>query len=62
MSKCRMDERKMLQAETLHPFVMAGLDPAIHVFFASARQERRGCPASQASLRGLRKADRYGRA
>src|SRR5438105_9292124 len=35
---------------------MAGLDLAIHVFFASARQERRGCPASQTSLRSLRKA------
>jgi len=23
---------------------MAGLDPAIHVLFGAARQERRGCP------------------
>jgi hypothetical protein len=41
--------------------VMAGLVPAIHVFLA-ALASRRGCPASQTSLRGLRKADRSGRA
>ena len=33
---------------------MAGLVPAIHVLIVSALQ-RRGCPASQTSLRSLRK-------
>jgi hypothetical protein len=34
---------------------MAGLVPAIHVFLND--KERRGCPASQTSLRSLRKLD-----
>ena len=34
--------------------VMAGLVPAIHVFGVDGPQ-RRGCPASQTSLRSLRK-------
>jgi hypothetical protein len=35
---------------------MAGLVPAIHGFVA-AETERRGCPATQTSLRSLRKLD-----
>jgi hypothetical protein len=42
--------------------VMAGLVPAIHVFAFTAEAERRGCPATQTSLRSLRKTDCYGRA
>jgi hypothetical protein len=41
--------------------VMAGLVPASHVFLPQPAR-RRGCPASQTSLRSLRKADCYGRA
>jgi len=41
-------------------FVMAGLVLAINVFLSYA--VRRGCPASQTSLRSLRRADCHGRA
>jgi hypothetical protein len=40
------------RTSTTHHDVMAGLVPAIHVF---ALVFERGCPASQASLRSLRK-------
>src|SRR5258705_4302859 len=38
-----------------------GFVPAIHVFLAQVKL-RRGCPASQTSLRSLRRTDCYGRA
>src|SRR3982074_1546559 len=41
--------------------VPTAIVPAIHVFLAQL-QLRRGCPASQTSLRSLRKADCCGRA